>query len=377
MSSPVSPQPDDRVLRHAIPLPPAKDGPLMDEQHTRIAEAFRQFLDRIGISQSEAARKISGVAASTISQYLSGTYRGDLDAVGRRLNRWMEQEGRARDVRVELPYVRTSVAEAIRKVITVTIEQGKMAAIVAPAGSGKTKVVQLTAEDQDGVYIYCDEDLTPSALYHQLALAVKVNTTLVSRGAAALKRAIVDKLKGTNRPIFLDEAHLLPPKVFAGLRSIYDQTGCPIIFVGAYEIIGRVDDRSSGRGQLSRRCYTFNALEHFSSVEGGGPGGSAAGGGLGRPLYTLDEIRQVFAASPLKLTDAAFEMLWAIACLPSHGCLGTAKDIVDMAWRTYARKPQVGLDELDQIMATLFGLRSNQILAAGRKQRQRYKEAAA
>ena len=70
-------------------------------------------------------------------------------------------------------------------------------------------------------------------------------------------------------------------------------------------------------------------------------------------------------------------MLWAIACLPSHGCLGTAKDIVDMAWRTYARKPQVGLDELDQIMATLFGLRSNQILAAGRKQRQRYKEAAA
>ena len=349
----------------------------MDEQHDQIARTVLAFLDAHAISQTTVARKINQ-SASALSQYLGGTYAGDRDKLGRKLNGWLEREGRARDVRVELPYVKTSVAQTIRRVVTLAVEQGKMAAIVAPAGSGKTKVMTLLTEDMDGVYIYCDEDLTPSALYRKLALELKVNTTIVSRGAAFFKQAIIDKLKGTDRPIFLDEAHLLPPKVFAGLRSIYDQTGCPIIFTGAYEILGRVDDRSTGRGQMMRRCYTFNALEHFASVEGGGGGSAASGGGGGKPLYTLDEIRSVFEHMPLKLTPAATEMLWAIACLPSHGCLGTAKDVYDLAWRTFpnARKP-LGLDELELVMETLFGVRADRIMSEGRRQRECYKEAAA
>lgn len=356
-----------RIQDWAVVLPPPSKGKLMDEQHRAVATALADFLEHAALSQTAAAKTL-GVSASVVSQFLSGTYKGDLEKLTRRINRWLEREGRKRQVRVDLPYVRTRVAQHMRRIVTLAIEHGKMAAIVSPAGSGKTKLMKLLAEDTNGLYIYCDGRMTAAHMDQKLALAAKAVAASAMRGASKFRDATIAKLKDTERPIFVDEAHLLKPQIFADLRSIYDQTGCPIIFTGAYEILGRVDDRSTGRGQMMRRCITFNAIEHFANAEPGGDGGHAAG----EPLYSLEDIRGVLEHMPLKLTKAATEMLWAIACLPSHGCLGTVKDIVDFAWRSYGEGAKIGLDELDLVMSTLFSTRARAIVSAARTHRQRY-----
>lgn len=367
-----------RIQDWAVVLPPPSKGKLMDEQHRAVATALADFLEHTALSQSAAAKTI-GVGASTVSQFLSGSYPGDLDKLTHRINRWLEREGRKRQVRVELPYIRTRVAQHMRRVVSLAVEHGMMAAIVAPAGSGKTKLMELLAEDMNGLYIYCDGRMTATNMDQKLAIAAGAIAPATSRGAAKFREATITKLKGTERPIFIDEAHLLKPKIFADLRSIHDQTGdgrtgrpgCPIIFTGAYEILGRVDDRSTGRGQMMRRCITFNAIEHFANVEPGGDGSHPAG----EPLFAIEDIRAVLEHMPLKLTKAAVEMLWAIACLPSHGCLGTVKYVLDFAWRSYGAGAKIGLDELDLVMSTLFSTRARAIVSAARTHRERYLKA--
>ncbi|MEM1445175.1 MAG: AAA family ATPase [Planctomycetota bacterium] len=363
---------DGRVQTAGVILP--LDSPLMDEHHTQICDAFNTFCDRHAISKAEAARK-AGISASALSQYLKGNYKGDRQRVGKKINGWLMRESKVRHVRIELPYVRTRVAEAMRRVVGLACDHGKMAAIVAPAGSGKTKLMKLLADERSGPYVYCDQDLTPSALVFRLSEMVRAGVPLAGKlgGTNGAKARLINKLKGTERPIFLDEAHLLPPRTFAHLRSIFDQSGSPIIMTGAYDILERVDDRSTGQGQLARRCIIFNALEHFANVEGGGPSGD--GEGLGQPLYSLDDIRRVFEHMPLKLTEPALEMLWALACLPKYGCLGIAKDVVDFAWRSYGEQQTIGLDQFDQVMQTLFGLRADRMVRSARRHRETFREA--
>ncbi len=94
-----------------------------------------------------------------------------------------------------------------------------------------------------------------------MALAKEIGITDPPRAAGDIKRKIVEKLKGTNRPVFLDEAHLLPPSCFGRIRSLHDQTGVPIIMAGTHEILRRINDRSNGKGQFASRCYQFNAMD--------------------------------------------------------------------------------------------------------------------
>lgn len=181
-------------------------------------------------------------------------------------------------------------------------------------GTGKTKVLQVLAEDMGGWYVYCDEDMSPRSFLE--AVCECVGAQPKGKAIPKLKQAIVNRISGSGRPLFLDETHLLRPHVFSRIRSLHDRTQCPVIMAGADEILTRIDDRANGRGQLRSRCITYNAMEYVSNVEA--PDG---GKKLGRPLFSRQEIRDLFEHMPIKLTDGALEMVWALACLPGHGCL--------------------------------------------------------
>lgn len=360
-----------RIITWSVVLP-RKGDKLMDEHHQRVIDAYRLFTEENGITQSQAARKI-GCASSTLSQFLSGNYKGDVDGLCRKINQWIERDARSRSARVELAFVPTEVALYMKRTIQQAVDYGKMAAIVAPAGCGKTMLLKILARDLNGAYIYCDQDITPSALMYKVAAAVRAESSHVQIGGlAGMREAVINKLKGTDRPLFFDEAHLLKPSVFAGLRSLHDQAEVPLIFAGAHEILSRVDDRSTGRGQMQRRTFTCNVLEHFANLENdGGPGGK-----LGAPLYTEQDIERVFSYAPLKLTKGGIALLWGIACLPNHGCLGTCKDIVDVACRVFAdRKSSLTADDLGTVIDRLFGHAADRILTQATEYRRRLKTA--
>jgi DNA transposition AAA+ family ATPase len=234
---------EDRVLKQARKLPMGRT--LTAEEIDGVRGDYARYTSTHAVFDAQAAKE-TGLSASTISQWRGKCYKGDDTKVARVVNDWMEADARRRQAELPSDYVQTTVAEQMNAVCTVACSTNSMAAIVAPSGSGKTLVMQVLCDKHRGRYIYCTEDLTPRAFLVKLAKAVETSHT--HRNTAELMDAIVERMHGTNRSLFLDEAHRLRPIVLPRIRSVHDQAGVPIILAGTHEILNRVNDRSDGRG---------------------------------------------------------------------------------------------------------------------------------
>jgi len=321
-----------RVLRQARMLP--MDQTLTDQQIEDVRRTFNAFIVEHDITLGQVARKI-GVSTSVISQWRRGNYtKGDMQRITRQVNHWMEQDARRRHAAIEVDYVPTVIAERMRTLINVACDTSAMAALVAPAGSGKTMVLELCAEERSGFYLYCDETMTPKAMLVELCRTLGITNYSVTR--SRMIQYIVDKLKGTSRPIVMDEAHRLPAGCFGTIRTIHDRTGVSIIMAGTYEIIERISDQSASRGQMASRCLRFNAMDFIMDAERGpGPRGRAQG----KPLYTKAECKKLFDRMKVKFTDDGFELAWALACLPGYGCLRLVRRIIELVRSKWPGKP--------------------------------------
>ena len=342
----------DRVLVQARVLP---DGPLTDEQVGQVRSDISRYMAERGIFAAQVARE-TGIDAKAVSRFCNGSYDGDAEALARQLNDWSEQHERRRRVELPVDFVPTQLAQDIRAVVYAAMETGSMLAVVAPSGSGKTMIMELLAEELRGPYIYCDEDFTPRTFLVELARAVGAPMK-GSRSAAQLKQSIVAKLKGTRRHVFLDEAHRLRPQVIGRIRSLHDLTGTSVVMAGTHEIFDRIDDRAMGRGQMSGRCLRYNALEHTFNAED--PTGARAG----RPLFSKAEIRQFFDKMAVRIDPEAFDMLWAIACLPDQSCLRTVRRVVQIITRKFGAEVVTRQDVLDAL-PLLLGELGHQVARA-------------
>jgi len=340
-----------RVLVQARRLPMGK---LNKAEISGVRRDYVAYVEKHGIFNAQVARE-TGLSASVLSQFRGAAYKGNNDKVARTLNDWMEASERKRKTALPGDYISTTVAEEMRIISGVAVTDAAMAAIVAPSGSGKTMTLKVLADKFHGRYIYCTEDLTPRAFLREVARSVDLPGHR-KMTKADLIAEVVDKLKGTGRPLFLDEAHRLPPDVLPRLRSIHDQAGVPIIMAGTHEILTRINDRSDGRGQFASRCLQYNVLEHVMDAEDPGGAEGRGAGGRGRPLFTEDEVRQFLDGLQVKFTGDAFELAWAIACLPHHGCLRTVRRIVMLVRRDQAdRAEPITRDEISRALSMLFG----------------------
>ncbi|MBI1369147.1 MAG: AAA family ATPase [Planctomycetes bacterium] len=312
-----------RILKQARMLP--VDQTLTDEQIAGVVGTFNAYIAEHQVTISQVARKI-GVSNGVVSQWRSGKYqKGDVQRITRQVNNWLEQDARRRHAAIEVDYVPTQIAERMRTVINVACDTTAMAAIVSPAGSGKTMLLELCAEERSGFYMYCDETMTPKAFLEELCRTIGITSYSINK--ARMLQHIVDKLKGTSRPIVLDESHRLNPSCFGTIRTIHDRAGVSVIMAGTYEIIDRISDQSAGRGQMASRCLRFNAMDVIYDAEQD-PGSRRAK--LGPPLYTKDECRRLFGKMKVRFGDGGFELAWALACLPGYGCLRLVRRILEL-----------------------------------------------
>jgi len=339
-----------RVLIQARMLPMTK---LTDDQISQIRSDYQGYTSRLNLFDSYVAKQI-GCAPSVLSQWKQGRYPGDTEAVARKLNDWMERDARQRKASLNLDYVKTTVAENMRSIATMASTTSSMAVIVIPSGCGKTMMLQILTEKLSGQYLYCDELLTPRSFLRALSEALDVRQR---RGGAAagIMRDIIDKLRGTNRPLFLDEAHRLPSAVFSVIRSIHDQAEVPIIMAGTEEIVVKVDDRSNNRGQMTSRCLRYNAMDHC--IDGENPDPKRKG----KPLYTKKEIEALFASSNVRFDPEAFQMLHAMACIPGFGCIRTVRRLVQLIREAHP-DAEISRDLIIWALGLLFGQLGNHMV---------------
>jgi len=235
----------------------------------------------------------------------------------------MERDARRRTVEKPVSYISTFAAETLASLVNTTDQLQNMLAIVMPSGCGKTLVARALCEDMRGLYLSMSNAVSDRELLAEMATALGKST---HRGwtRAALLRWIVEALKGTKRIIFIDEAHQLR-KAIGIVRTIHDQTGCPIVMLGTADVLEMINDRFDGKGQFSSRCTRCNLLDHIANAE------DPDGGKAGRDLFTIEEIREFFARKKMRLADDGLRMMWLLACLPNYGCLRLIGYVGDLA----------------------------------------------
>ena len=354
----------NRVLLEARMLP--AHAQLTDEQVTQIASRFKAYLVEHDIKAAQVAREIK-YSPVVISQWTSGVYKGNITNVCQAINNWMERDSRRRQARRPSDYVKTWVAEDIRTYCYLADKHNSMAVIVAPAGTGKTKVLKIVAEETRGVYVSCSEKMRLHGLY--LALARALGWGRSDTSSHALEQFVVEQLNGTGRMILIDEAHLIGPDIRA-VRSIHDGAGVPIVLVGTDAIENATDDSAHGRGQFSSRCVYYNALDHAYNAEG--PDGAAEG----KDLFSEEEIREFFASKKIRLDRDGLKMLWSLACLPGHGCLRLVERIVQVAFSLAPDAEKLTRDDLLPALEMVASRKFALLQRLARRQLERWAEPA-
>jgi len=299
----------------------------------QIIRDVKLFMASNDISQETVARE-NHHSGATISQFLRGKYNADPTNIAKRLVAWMEQYARRSNIPKPSPYVTTWVAEQIAGTVRHAMDLLCMAAIVCPAGAGKTTVLKVIVAEHGGIYISCTRGMTPRAIYREIAEALGYRKS--SGTCGDLLAFILSALRGTKRLVVLDEAHQLGNAIGC-VRAIFDGANVPIIMAGASEILDLINDRNDGAGQFSSRTMRRNLLDVIQTS--GRPDGK---GGRCRVLFTQDEVRRFLSNMKIRLTSDGLEMAWRLACLPAHGTLRLVQHLVATLAKTGVE--QIGRD---------------------------------
>lgn len=217
---------------------------MMNEQQAR--DAIAEYRKASGKSQSEIAKEL-GISPAQLSAFLGGTYKAPHTVVPK-IEALLEQH-ESRKMAPKAPeYADTTVSKQVMDAIEYCHLQGKIGVIYGDAGIGKTM----------GIRHYCE--LNPMAISITISPAFAtmsgVNDLLSDKigvretSARRIYSELVNRLSGSGRVIIIDEAQHLTKKTLEHLRSISDETGVGICFVGNEEVYSRL--KGTGKADFAQ-----------------------------------------------------------------------------------------------------------------------------
>lgn len=299
------------------------DRPLTTEEIDNVARTAKLWMHENKLSQNDVARKLGkGFGPSTICNFLNKVKRGGEEKVARALNELMERQESASQIARPRDFVEIETARRMLAVIKTAVDTRCLGEIVGASGMGKTKVLLAAkAMYTNAIYVrIVSTSRAPTGFIR--AFCAAANIPYRTEGSISM-RNIEDRLRDTGRPILIDELHQARYWTLETVRDIHDITGCPIILCGTEPLAKMVADRERFFGQFNRRIVArFNADEWMRTTRD-----------RGRPLFSPEEILQIFATEKLRLTQDGAEFLSGIASLPNEGGLGLVEKIVLLAGR--------------------------------------------
>ncbi|HUO07072.1 MAG TPA: AAA family ATPase [Phycisphaerae bacterium] len=305
------------------------DQTLTDELKEAVLDRLKKYLEHTGKSAEWAARSMA-TSPTTLSQVISGSYGADVEPHIRRIDKWLE----AQIMRLAAPkpagFVKTGVAEQIYGIANWVRKTTSIGIVHGPPGCGKTMTLKaIRGEIPGSVFVSIDSSgKSVRSVLETLADGLRMGGLKLN--GSQLFRQIVGALKGTERLVMVDEVHKLCGRANDAalhvLRDIHDSTECPMLWAGNgsiadYILKGYRDGHDPLCQIYSRVAWWLNLTE---IAEGGGDGGHSR-------LYTIEDIRRVFAASKVRLTSDAHGYLLSLANDPGMGCLRIARRLVEMA----------------------------------------------
>lgn len=229
----------------------------------RVAELLRAEMAERGVSQQQTARAI-GISASVLSQFLAGSYPGDVAAVADRARRWLERTARDRSASAALTagddFVATATAQDIHRSLEYVQSMGKpaMTMIAGGPGIGKTLALRDFAERNTNVWIVTAEAAAARPFPFLEMVCGLFHLPTPGAGVPTLLSRLCDRLAGTHGMLIVDEAQHLRPETLETARGLHERAGIDLVVAGDLRLRRIVNSMA----QLDSRVRRPVIVEH-------------------------------------------------------------------------------------------------------------------
>lgn len=208
---------------------------LLSEDQLR--QIVRDHATTAKVSLSQIARQV-GVADSTFSAYINNSYKGDNERISNQVRNWVQSLKLIQIQRAIAPrhakFVLTGTAAKFNTVLEYAQSTPDIGVMIGRPGTGKTATINHYKATHSNVWLMtASPSLSqPSAVLDALREVLGVP---VMRYHLML-RQIINRLRGTNGLIVVDEAQFLKPLALDELRGLHDQADIGLVFAGNEEV---------------------------------------------------------------------------------------------------------------------------------------------
>ena len=210
---------------------------------------LRAYIRKNDVSQSAVSRGI-GRGSSTISQFLSGSYGGDNEAVAEDVLDFLQRE----EERAERPSIKGQVVvetrayTRIHHVARMAHRERDIAVVIGDAGVGKTLALEAYAESHNRSTLRLE--VGPEYTTKGLCCALHRETGGDGRGTIySLMQDVYEQLKGTDTLVIIDQAEILPTRALELCRRLHDVCHIGVVLAGMPKLLANL---RGTRGELTQ-----------------------------------------------------------------------------------------------------------------------------
>ena len=302
---------------------------LTDQDVQEVIDKVKEYQKAKGVKNSQIAKALL-ISPTTVSEILSGKYNADARPIVMAMDRWLERRQNSDEQPDTAKFVWTGVARQVRLAAQraiATADAGhdtRIALVWGDPGCGKTLALQAVAETEGAILISCDfHSASASGLIAKIARSLH---PIPSGFGSSLYQAVVEKLRGSGKLIIVDEIHALlnakDDNPFHTLRRLSDETGCPQLWAASCDLVSQLRLRETRREPLAQIISRIGTQFHLTAPIAGQSGDG------GRPLFTVDEIIQIYGRNEMRISRDGAKFLAKLTTDAHHGLLRTCTALV-------------------------------------------------
>lgn len=214
------------------------------------------------LSQTDVASSIA-IGSATLSQWLSGTYPGNITGVTRKVKSYLGlQLEREKNPKFHLNFTVTSVVKTIWEIADRCHQDNKLGAIYGNPGFGKTEGIKgYMKKHSDSILIETNPGWKRRTVMRMLHRKLGMN----GEGYVDdVELDCVNRLMDTGRLVIIDEAENLDSEILNSLRRIHDHAHVGMLMVGTSTLIHNLRGKHRAFGQLHSRAFRSIELKPIS-----------------------------------------------------------------------------------------------------------------
>lgn len=231
--------------------------PLGDVPQTDLRQAVRDLAAARGATLKAVAKE-AGVAESTFTAWISGTYKGNNEKIEEKARIWLTSAVSFSRQKIVAPdkvkFVYTPSAMKMMAALEFAQASPDVALIHSSPGMGKTMACLQYQASFPNVWLLtaCDSVSSPRTIAQYLLEILGI----AGAGRFRMREAICERLQGSQGLIVVDEAQKLGVRAIDQLRVFHDLAGVGLAFVGSHGLWEVIAGGGWGRKAALAQLYS-------------------------------------------------------------------------------------------------------------------------